>query len=44
MSAYQGEPGGPRDPATPGPYCLTRCHRLEQAKHVLDEHAAAAAS
>lgn len=25
MSAYQGEPGGPSDPATPGGYCLTRC-------------------
>lgn len=26
MSAYQGVPGGPSDPATPGPYCLTRCY------------------
>lgn len=25
MSAYQGESGGPRDPNTPGGYCLTRC-------------------
>lgn len=22
---YQGEPDGPRDPATPGGYCLARC-------------------
>lgn len=26
MSAYQGPPGGPRDPATPGGYCLTLCY------------------
>lgn len=26
MSAYQGAPGGPSDPATPGPYCLARCY------------------
>lgn len=25
MSAYQGAPGGPRDPATSGGYCLSRC-------------------
>lgn len=25
MNSYQGEAGGPRDPATPGGYCLTRC-------------------
>lgn len=25
MTTYQGIAGGPRDPATPGPYCLTRC-------------------
>lgn len=25
-SAYEGEPGGPSDPATPGPYCLARCY------------------
>lgn len=25
MSAYQGQPGGPSDPATPGPYCLAIC-------------------
>lgn len=25
-SAYLGEPGGPSDPATPGPYCLARCY------------------
>lgn len=25
MSAYLGDPGGPRDPATPGGYCLARC-------------------
>lgn len=24
-SAYRGVPGGPSDPATPGPYCLARC-------------------
>lgn len=23
--AYQGAAGGPRDPATPGPYCLAIC-------------------
>lgn len=22
---YRGEPGAPRDPATPGGYCLARC-------------------
>lgn len=26
MNAYQGAPGGPRDPATPGGYCLLRCY------------------
>jgi hypothetical protein len=26
VSAYQGPPGGPRDPATPGGYCLARCY------------------
>ncbi len=25
MSAYRGTPNGPRDPATPGGYCLARC-------------------
>lgn len=25
IAGYQGTPGGPRDPATPGPYCLARC-------------------
>lgn len=25
MTGYQGQPGGPSDPATPGPYCLARC-------------------
>lgn len=25
MSGYQGTPGGPRDPNTPGGYCLARC-------------------
>jgi len=25
VSAYQGVPGGPSDPATPGGYCLARC-------------------
>lgn len=25
MKGYQGRPGGPRDPATPGGYCLSRC-------------------
>lgn len=26
MSTYRGTPGGPSDPATPGPYCLARCY------------------
>lgn len=26
MTAYQGQPGGPSDPATPGGYCLARCY------------------
>ena len=25
ITGYQGVPGGPRDPATPGGYCLARC-------------------
>lgn len=25
MSGYLGAPGGPSDPATPGPYCLAIC-------------------
>jgi hypothetical protein len=25
VSTYQGEPGGPRDPATAGGYCLRIC-------------------
>lgn len=25
-SSYAGAPGGPRDPATPGGYCLARCY------------------
>jgi hypothetical protein len=25
MNAYQGAAGAPRDPATPGGYCLARC-------------------
>lgn len=25
-SSYQGGTAGPRDPATPGGYCLTRCY------------------
>jgi hypothetical protein len=25
MSGYQGTPGGPRDPNSPGGYCLARC-------------------
>lgn len=25
-SAYRGPAGGPRDPATAGGYCLTRCY------------------
>lgn len=24
--SYQGTPGGPSDPKTPGSYCLTRCY------------------
>lgn len=28
-SAYAGKPGGPRDPATPGGYCLARCYCRE---------------
>lgn len=24
--SYLGEPGGPRDPLTPGGYCLARCY------------------
>lgn len=24
-STYQGVPGGPSDPSTPGPYCLSIC-------------------
>lgn len=50
MSAYLGEPGGPRDPATPGPYCLSICRCgqcpqfAEQARHaqlLRDQHAQA---
>lgn len=26
MTGYQGAPGGPRDPATFGPYCLRICY------------------
>lgn len=25
MNGYRGQPGGPRDPATSGGYCLARC-------------------
>lgn len=28
-STYAGEPGGPRDPNTPGGYCLARCYCRE---------------
>lgn len=41
-SAYLGEPGGPRDPSTPGGYCLARCycgtcpqHAEQQRQHDL---------
>lgn len=33
MSSYQGAPGGPSDPATPGPYCLTRCYCTTCPQH-----------
>lgn len=41
MSGYLGAPGGPRDPATPGGYCLAvcRCGTCPQHAEAAQAHA-----
>lgn len=34
---YRGAPGGPSDPATPGPYCLALC-RCGTCPQYADQH------
>lgn len=38
--SYRGEPGGPRDPTTPGGYCLARCY-CQTCPQYPQQHAAA---